>query len=119
MNMKFLAGAFAAAFALTGCVDTTGGPTYGNSSDGLNRVVMIMNHSGRMVYRFYGSNVDASTWEEDILGSDVLPSGESVAIDFDDGTGHCYFDFKVVFADGTSYSDYNNNVCQMSSYIVR
>ena len=65
--------------------------------------------------RFYGSNAGSSSWEEDILGSDVLASGSSTTINFDDGTGYCTFDFKAEFADGSSSVESGVNVCTTSS----
>ncbi len=101
---------------VAGCVETT---TYVPVSDGLNRNVLIVNRTGRTIYRFYGSNVGTNSWQEDILGNQVLPSGSSVNIDFNDGTGHCNFDFKIVFPDGSYVEDYNINVCVIGTYTVR
>lgn len=115
MNIKTIIGAAAVGLSLAGCVETTGGYV----SDGLNRNVLVANRSGRTVYRFYGSNVGTNSWEEDILGSQVLPSGRSIMIDFTDGTGHCQFDFRVEFANGTYYEDYGINVCAVSTYTIR
>lgn len=116
MMVRHFAAAIAAAVTLSACVEDTGLTQPIPSAD---RKVLIQNQSGRTVYRFYGSNVGTSSWEEDILGSSVLPSGSSVRVDFYDGTGHCEFDFKIVFADGGSYEDFDINVCRISSYTIR
>jgi hypothetical protein len=60
--------------------------------------------------------VAAESWEEDILGDDVLRPGQDVNINIDDGTGHCKYDFKAVFDDGQSLVKHNIDVCQISSY---
>ncbi|WP_372425701.1 hypothetical protein [Salinarimonas chemoclinalis] len=65
---------------------------------------------------FYASNVDRSSWEEDILGMDVLGSGYSVDVDIDDGSGQCLFDFRAVFADGDEVVDSRVNVCEISTF---
>ena len=72
-----------------------------------------------MLPALYGSRVSASSWEEDILGSDVLSNGSSVNINFDDGTGACVFDMKAEFRDGGSQVLTNVNVCAVSSVTFR
>lgn len=85
-------------------------------SRGLNRQVRIINETRWTMVEFYASNVDADTWEEDILGYDVLPAGESVMINIDDGTGYCMYDFRAVFADDDVLVRKRINVCEISSY---
>ncbi len=116
MNFRILAVAAVVGATLAGCVDTTSG---GYAVDSYDRNVTIANQTGRTVYRFYGSNVGTSSWEEDILGSNVLGPYSSVNINFNDGTGHCNFDFKIEFADGGTYTDYDINVCQITTYTIR
>ncbi len=97
------------ALALTACVEDTG------SSSSADRHVTIINNTNSAIREFYGSNAGADTWEEDILGANVLPAGSSVSINFDDGSGYCTFDFKAVFVDGSSLIDSNVDVCTTSS----
>ncbi len=111
--MKALAVIASSLVFLAGCVDTT--TTY---VTGANRVVTIGNATGVTMVRFYASNVNRTTWEEDILGTSVLPSGSSVDINIDDGTGACLFDFKAVFADGDEVIENNFNVCTQSYWTV-
>jgi len=82
----------------------------------LDRRVRIVNNTGFTMVAFYGSNQGADNWEEDILGNDVLPSGASVTINFDDGTGYCIFDFKAVFEDGDELTDFGNNICELGTF---
>jgi hypothetical protein len=85
------------------------------SSVSADRRVTIINNTGQTISRFYGSNSGTDSWEEDILGSSVLPAGASTTINFDDGTGYCTFDFKAVLSDGTPIVETNVNVCSISS----
>jgi hypothetical protein len=85
-------------------------------ADSYNREVTIHNHSSYDIYYFYGSRTNTSDWEEDILGSDILPAGSSILIDFDDGTGACTFDFKAVFEDGDEAYGWDQNVCRISNF---
>lgn len=82
----------------------------------LDRHVRIINNTGFTIIEFYGSHTDATSWQEDILGSDVLPSGSSVNINFDDGTGYCIFDFKAIFSDGDKLEKYGVNVCEIGTF---
>lgn len=64
------------------------------------RRVQVVNNTGYTIVEFYGSNTGTNDWQEDILGDGVLPPGEAVVIDFNDGTDYCMFDVKAVFEDG-------------------
>ena len=76
----------------------------------------IINETHHVMVSFYASNTAATTWEEDILGQDTLPPGQDVRINIDDGSGHCLYDFKAKFDDGTDTVKHNINVCEISSY---
>ncbi len=67
---------------------------------------------------FYASNTATSTWEEEILGSEVLPSGLSVNNNIDGGTGACMFDLKAVFTDGDAVIRNNFSVCTETGWSV-
>lgn len=81
-----------------------------------NRKVTIVNNTGYDIVNFYGSNQGSDSWEEDILGSQTLPAGNSATINFDDGTGYCVFDFKAVFEDGDELVRKGVNVCEVSTF---
>ncbi|NIZ62064.1 hypothetical protein DL239_13865 [Sedimentitalea sp. CY04] len=82
----------------------------------LDRRVRIVNDTGYVLVEFYGSNKGSTSWEEDILGPDVLRSGQSVMVNFDDGTGYCMFDFKAVFDDGDVLTRKGVNICEIGTY---
>lgn len=82
----------------------------------LDRRVRIVNETGYVLVEFYGSNKGSTSWEEDILGPDVLGSGQSVMVNFDDGTGYCKFDFKAIFDDGDVLVRKNINICEIGTY---
>jgi hypothetical protein len=99
---------YSAAAALVVCISVP--------AQALDRHVTIINDTSYDIVRFYGSQVDAKTWEEDILGQDVLHPGASVDINFDDGTGYCMFDFRAIFEDGDELVRNNINVCEIGTY---
>ncbi|WP_349367992.1 hypothetical protein [Salinarimonas sp.] len=114
MQSKLIATARAgfAAFALL----AVSAVTMSGTAQAQNRVVEIVNDTGYTMMEFYASNVDRTSWEEDILGADVLPSGYSVDIDIDDGSGQCLFDFRAVFEDGDEIVDEAVNVCEVVTF---
>jgi hypothetical protein len=112
MNKTIYAVRTAAVAALVGLfIVATAAP-----SQAENRNVRIINETSWTMVEFYASNVGTNDWEEDILGYDVLGSGDSVMIDIDDGTGYCMYDFRAVFADGDVLVRERIDVCEISSY---
>ncbi len=110
--MKSLLAIAASTLLLSGCVDMT------TATVAANRHVLVSNQTGVTMVQFFASNISRSTWEEDILGANVLPSGRSVDINIDDGTGACLFDFKAVFADGDVVIENGYNVCTGVTWTV-
>lgn len=86
------------------------------TANAADRRVRIINETSYDIVRFYGSNVGTDSWEEDILGRDILRAGNSVMINFDDGSGYCIFDFKAVFDDGDEVIKERVNVCKIGSF---
>ena len=80
------------------------------------RHVDVINETQHTIVQFFASNVDRGTWEEDILGEEVLPVGQSVNINIDDGSGACLYDFKAVFDDGEELVRNGIDVCSISTY---
>lgn len=80
------------------------------------RRVRIVNDTGFTMVEFYGSNKGSQSWEEDILGTDVLEDGQSVVVNFDDASGYCKFDFRAVFNDGDEVVETGVNVCEIGTF---
>ena len=104
--MKTVSAAFALAIMATTTIDAAA----------LDRRVRINNYTSYDIVEFYASNKGSRSWEEDILGRNILPAGESVVINIDDGSGYCKFDFLAVFEDGEELVKYDNNVCELSQF---
>lgn len=116
---------FGAALALAGSIYLAGAPAPALAASAsasksapvqADRRVRIINETAHTMMRFYASNVDRTSWEEDILGERTLPSGQSVVINIDDGSGACLFDFKGVFDDGDEVTQSRINVCEIESF---
>lgn len=92
------------------------GITVSGSAFAADRTVTVVNETKSIMSAIYASSVGAKTWEEDILGQDVLSPGESVDIDMDDGSGSCRFDLKAEFSDGTNVVQENLNICKVGEF---
>lgn len=104
--MKAISAALAVAILAMGVVQATA----------LDRRVRINNVSSYDIVEFYASNTGSRSWEEDILGRNILPAGSSVMINIDDGSGYCKYDFLAVFEDGDEVISADNNVCELSDF---
>lgn len=79
----------------------------------LNRNVTLINQSGDTIMYLYWSNTSQDAWGQDQLGNDVLPDGQSVAANVDDGTGACEFDMMAVTSSGRQITQQAVNVCSI------
>ena len=107
--MKIAAFALLGTLALSACdIPVTGG--------GYSHVMDITNSTGVTMTHFYASTTGQDTWGPDQLGSSVLGSGEFMTIDFEDGSGSCYYDFRAKFADGDVVTNSDIDVCAETSW---
>jgi len=81
-------------------------------------VFMLDNQSSEAVHEFYVSAVASESWEEDILGPDVLPSGESARITITGADGMCDFDLRIVYEGGSVVEEREIDLCETGSYTV-
>jgi hypothetical protein len=86
-------------------------------ADTYNRVVTVINDTSVDMREFYASNKDQTTWQEDILGQDILSAGYQVDVNIDDGTGYCVYDVRAVFTDGSEVVA-KLNVCETGTWRV-
>ena len=88
------------------------------ATDGKNRRVTVENLSSQSIYYLYASPQTSSDWEEDLLGSGMIPSGSSKVANIDNGTNECIYDLKVRMADGKEYIQWKVNVCAVSTWTI-
>ena len=96
----------AAAFAMT--IGSAG------LAQAANQDFTLVNRTGYTVKHVYVSAANASSWEDDVLGEDVLDTGELVKITFEKGTRGCSYDLKVVYDDGDASEWAKLNLCTIS-----
>ena len=71
--------------------------------------VDITNRTGYTIYYMYVSPEDSKSWEEDVLGSDVLMNGDTRRVTLT-GYKSPLFDIRLVDEDDDSYTFWNVDV---------
>ncbi|MBL4807142.1 MAG: hypothetical protein JKY31_07610 [Rhodobacteraceae bacterium] len=84
-----------------------------------NHWMTIENFTGDTMIEFYASNENQNSWGRDWLGQDVLYANQNLSFDFDDGSGHCIWDLKAIFAQGSEANWTRVNVCVESTWSIR
>jgi len=74
----------------------------------------LHNETGVEIHELYVSPTTTDDWEEDILGVDTLPAGDSVKITFEDREHHAKWDLKVVDSKGNSIEWEGLNLIEIS-----
>ena len=96
-----------AAAALIGCALAT--PAVAGQQD-----FVLLNDTGYTIEEVYVSPSRAQTWEEDVLGRDVLADGTRTKIRFDRSEDSCLWDLKAVYEDGETAEWQGFNLCEVS-----
>lgn len=77
----------------------------------------VENNSGEDIVELYVSASTRASWDTNILGGDVLTTGESTPVTFGDPSPqNCLYDIMAVFSDGQTIEDYQINVCTTPAY---
>src|ERR687891_862216 len=74
----------------------------------------LHNETGVEIHELYVSPTTTDDWEEDVLGVDTLPAGDSVKVTFEDREHHAKWDMKVVDGKGNSIEWENLNLIEIS-----
>ena len=81
----------------------------------------LVNGAEDDLMEFYASPPGVQSWEEDILGEDILEPGDSVEITIADGREDCDYDFLAVFEtyDGEEYELEHEGIeiCDGQTYV--
>ena len=75
---------------------------------------LLHNATGVEIHEVYVSPHSSDDWEEDILGKDTLPDGESVKITFEDREKHVHWDLKITDGKGNSIEWTDLNLIEIS-----
>ncbi|GHD54378.1 hypothetical protein [Vreelandella hamiltonii] len=79
--------------------------------------VDITNRTGYTIYYMYVSPASSSSWEEDVLGSDVLMNGDTQRVTLT-GYRSPYFDIRLVDEDDDSYTFWNIDVSRQDIVVT-
>ena len=74
----------------------------------------LVNRTGYTVNEIYVAPTSSDDWQEDVLGQDTLPSGESVEIKFSPKEKAKLWDLKVVDGKGNSIEWTSLNLMEIS-----
>jgi hypothetical protein len=77
-------------------------------------VFMLNNQSVEAVSEFYVSTLDSDNWGEDILGQDVLPSGETATVTITGANEMCEFDIRLVYEGGSITDERKIDLCDLN-----
>ena len=80
----------------------------------------LVNKTGYDLSEVYVSPSKSNNWEEDVLGEDKLPDGDSQHIVFHRSEKTCKWDLKVVYADDDSAAVWNSiDLCTVAKITIR
>jgi pyruvate/2-oxoglutarate dehydrogenase complex dihydrolipoamide acyltransferase (E2) component len=85
-----------------------------SSEQGSKQDFTLVNETGVEIHKVYISPHDSDDWEEDILGRDTLPSGQSVDIKFNRNEKAAMWDLRVEDSKGNAIEWENLNLLQIS-----
>lgn len=94
------------------------GVTASGSALAQSRMVELINDTNVTMSHFYASDSNISAWGPDWLGSSVLVGGESITLNFNDGTDQCLYDFRALFTDGDEVTKFAFNICETGSWRI-
>lgn len=79
----------------------------------------IVNKTGYAIKHIYVSEANNNSWDEDVLGRDVLNDSEYFELEFGKGDKTCKWDMKVAYDDGETAVWEDLNLCQISKLTLK
>lgn len=80
-------------------------------------VFNLTNDSSFNLQEFYVSATDTDAWGEDILGRDVLASGEAGDVTIADGRDVCAYDMRFVMDNGNTIEG-SADLCETNAFTI-
>jgi len=74
---------------------------------------VLDNQSSEAVSELYVSGLAQEDWGEDILGQEVLPSGEQVTVTIFEAGDVCDYDLRIVYEGGSVIEEREIDVCNL------
>ncbi|MGQ0559065.1 MAG: hypothetical protein ACT4OE_05695 [Sphingosinicella sp.] len=85
------------------------------AADISNQNFQLANNTGATIREVYVSTVNTDQWEEDVLGTSVLPTGQTATINFAREEEECMWDIRVVLESGQSAELRGVNLCETAT----
>lgn len=80
----------------------------------------LVNDTGYPLRAVFVSPSNEESWEEDILGKDILEDEDSVDLEFDRSHDECLWDIKVIYDDdGSSAVWHEIDLCKWSEITIQ
>ena len=83
------------------------------------RQLRVNNLADATIIRLYVSPSGAEDWGADVLASGMLEPGESMLLDYDDGSGNCVFDVKALYTTDEVSTLFAVNFCEIEDLNFR
>ena len=83
------------------------------------RLLRVNNLADATIIRLYVSPSGAEDWGADVLASGMLEPGESMLLDYDDGSGTCVFDVKALYTTDEVSTLFGVNFCEIDDLNFR
>lgn len=90
-----------------------------NASPAAAQDFTLVNQTGVEIDKVYISPHDADDWEEDILGKDTLPEGQSVEVKFNRDETAAQWDLRIEDKEGNGIEWENLNLLKISKLTLR
>lgn len=89
-----------------------------SSAQTYERWIDIANYGDCPIVLLQISHVDTNDWGGDLLGSGVIPAGDTVRVEPRHPRGYCRFDVLLTFADGTEQAIWDVNLCEATDLVA-
>ena len=77
----------------------------------------LINDTDYDIVEFQVSATAERTWSSNLMPRGyVLPAGNSIDVEIEDGRRHCEYDIKAVFDDGDEVVEFDVDVCDLGRY---
>jgi len=78
----------------------------------------LVNNSARAVKNFFTSPTETTNWEEDVLGEETIPPGETDTVTISTADGQCIYDMRFIMEDDAELVVNGIDMCTLSSYTL-
>jgi hypothetical protein len=102
---------FARVMATAAIVTAVAAPAFAQSYE-----IRFQNNSGVTLMYLYASDTNNSSWEQDLLGQNVLQPGQYLDLTIHN-VSNCNYDVLFQFENGQEFQDVVN-ICQVGTYTI-